>query len=127
MITPLQGAVKSALLNAAGDVEDAQTIQGLAVAGFKFNPMLAIEAGFGYMYGKNTSAAGVGTLNADLKQTAMLYDIQAPIGLAPGVSITPEIGRLDLGDLETDIPGVSIPDQDLGTLTYYMAKFQIDF
>jgi hypothetical protein len=52
----------------------------------------------------------------------MLYYLQAPITVAKGVQIIPEIGMVDRGDLELDSE-----DIDQGTMTYVDVNFRIDF
>lgn len=99
-------------------VEDAELIQGTFVVGMKFSPAFGIEAGFGY------GNAEVDTSDSDTaEQTGMLYYLQAPITVAKGVQIIPEIGMLDRGDLEQ----TGLDDIDQGTLTYVDVNFRIDF
>lgn len=115
---PLQLVTQSANLNAAGnDVEDADMIQSQIAAGFRFNPKAKVEAGVGYMHGKG-KPGGV-----EVKQTAYVYYLNAIFGLAPGVSVTPEIGYIDNGKLKT----AGAADVSEGNATYGVVKFQIDF
>jgi hypothetical protein len=111
------------LLNARyvdGSVEDSTLIQGTLVAGAKLGTQLKVEAGVSYnMVEVDTSAT------ATAEQTAMLYYIQMPITLAPGVSVIPELGMLDRGDYESGVDGAE--DVDMGEMIYGVASFRIDF
>jgi len=101
----------------AGDLEDTTSMSGIAVVGMKVNPSLKVEAGFGYL--KTEGKPGT-----KVEQTSMNYYIQAPITLAPGVFLTPEIGMLDMGDLDyTDLNTKT----DQGSSTWFAAQFRIDF
>ena len=71
----------------------------ILVAGFTVNDMFKLELGYGHVEGDNS-------LDAES------YYVQAPITLAPGVYVTPEIGRTDINDVDTD---------------YFGAKWQINF
>lgn len=71
-----------------GDVDDCESIGGTIGVAYTVNDMLALEAGYGYIHddydvdGKSTSIA-------------QSYYLQAPITLAPGVTVTPEVGMID--------------------------------
>jgi hypothetical protein len=106
---------------AGSDTEDATSYAAALVAGAKFSDMVAIEAGVGYMKNEvDTVGAGSVTQEGD----AMTYYVQAPITLAPGVFIVPEISIFDLGDSDNGVSGGKI---DNGQVTTYGAKFQINF
>jgi hypothetical protein len=45
--------------------------------------------------------------------------------MAPSVCLVPAVGYRDFGNLEFSAPNVA--DQDLGSLFYFGAKWQIDF
>jgi len=108
-------------LSSGGDTEDAKSYAAALIAGAKFSDMVAIEAGVGYMKNEvDTVGAGSVTQEGD----AMTYYVQAPITLAPGVFIVPEITIFDLGDDDNGISGGKI---DNGQVTTYGAKFQINF
>ncbi len=76
------------------------------VAGYKINDMFALETGVGYQRTE---------LDGQDKDDVVAYYVQAPITLAPGVYIVPEIGRVDYKQGGQD------------EITYYGAKWQINF
>lgn len=97
---------------AAGDVVDTDTLGWLVVCGFKVSDMLTIEGGYGAIESE-LDASG-----ADADEGAQYY-INASITLAPGVYVVPEIGVRDFKD--------SAGGADEGDLTYFGAKWQINF
>ena len=102
-----------------GDVENSDLIQGTFVVGANFNKSVGLEAGFGYGNLEcETSAFG------DVEQTGMVFYLQAPITLAKGVKIIPEIGYMDRDDLEVESLG---GDVDAGDMTYIDINFKVDF
>lgn len=90
-----------------GQVDDVDNYGGEIVAGYTFNEMFGIEAGFGYMQGEYD--------NASDEDEVFAYYLQAPITLAPGVTITPEVGVIDYDETGQD------------EITYFGAKWQINF
>jgi hypothetical protein len=98
--------------------DDAETMQGTFVAGFNLSPTFFIEAGIGYAENKVDIAPGI-----EQKQNGAVYYIQAPIVLAKGFTIIPEVGQIDRGDVE--ITGQ--PDVAQGRMTYAVANMRIDF
>ncbi len=86
---------------------DRDAVAGLIVAGFKIREGLYLEAGYGYTRTELDSS------DFD-KDDCQGYYIQSTIFLAPGVSITPEIGQIDM-------------KQDDSVITYFGAKWQINF
>jgi hypothetical protein len=102
----------SATSNATNDIDDSDTTMYALVAGFKASDKLTIEAGYGF---RSIESDVTGAKDDD--ETA--YYIQAVIQLAPGVFVIPEFGTFDRDD---DSAGV-----DEGDLTYYGAKWQINF
>lgn len=76
------------------------------VIGMKINDMFGLEAGYGYIEEK---------LDGSDDNEACSYYIQAPIKLAPGVKIVPEIGKIDQKESGED------------EMTYFGAKWQINF
>ena len=103
----------SASLKAGGDgVNDATSYMGALVLGFKATESLAFEAGFGY---RNDDPDSPGSDNDDFWQGY----VNAPLTLAPGVYIIPEVGYQDFMD---DAAG-----DDEGYQWYAGAKWQIDF
>ncbi len=94
----------------SGD-EDTTTIGGLLVVGAKLSDAFALEGGYGQTTHENDSYASDDTTNA-------MY-VQATIGLAPGVFLTPEIGIIDKDE--------GINNNDEGDQLYYGLKWQINF
>ena len=109
-----QGVADAVLVGSGNDldVEDTNTYGFLGVLGFKVNDMLKLEGGYGYL--KHTN-----DLRPVDSETYAFY-FQAPITLAKGVFIVPEVGHYDYGnDVNTDA--------DLKDFTYFGAKWQINF
>lgn len=79
----------------------------VVVAGYKFNDMFTMEAGYGY--------AETELDNAVAEDEVASYYVNATVTLAPGVFFVPEIGKID-GEESTDID-----------TTYYGVKWQINF
>ncbi len=71
-----------------GDVYDCESIGGTIGVTYAVNDMLALEAGYGYIH-DDYDEDGV---NNNIAQS---YYLQAPITLAPGVTVTPELGMID--------------------------------
>ena len=100
-----------------GDLKDQTTIMLAAVAKAKFTDMIALEVGIGY---RNDKAEDKLDGWDDDTITTMTYYANAPITLAKGVFIVPEVGYIDFGDnLATG--------EDRGSNLYYGAKWQINF
>lgn len=98
----------------AGDdeIKDNTGIAYTFNARYTINDKFAVEAG----YGHSESEDDVDGAETDDAQT---YYLQAPITLARGMSVTPEIGVLDHMD--------GSAGQDQGKATYAGMKFMIDF
>ena len=97
----------------AGDkIKDNKGYGGLASIGFKINDAIGVEAGFGYLSAKDDVAG------AHDDEACAAY-LQAPITLAQGVTIVPEIGHYDY---KTDCD-----DDNEGHKSYFGAKWQINF
>jgi len=105
----------------ANHTEDATTYAAALAVGAKFNDMVAIEAGIGYIHSEVDDPTPGS--NVSVEDSPMAYYLQLPITLAPGVFIVPEISIFDYGDL--DVTGD--PSVDQGQVSYYGAKFQINF
>ena len=101
------------------DTEDATTWAAAFIVGAKINPNFGLEAGVGYMKNEVDLIGTSGSMEGD----AITYYFQAPITLAPGVFVVPEISIFDLGDNET----TGSTTVDNGTRITYGAKFQINF
>lgn len=76
------------------------------VAAYVVNEVLSLEAGYGYMETEYDDEDG---------EDVASYYLQAPVTLAPGVIIVPEVGMVDYQE----------DDQD--EITYFGAKWQINF
>lgn len=96
----------------ASGVVDNSTFGFLAVAGVKLSDSFSLEGGYGT---QEHDSDVTGEVEDD---TSAMY-VQATIGLAPGVFITPEIGKIDYGD--------SNGGAEQGDETYFGAKWQINF
>ena len=100
----------------AGDIRDNNGYGGVASIGVKINDVIGVEAGYGYVTGEDDP---VGKNHNDEAWAAYL---QAPITLAQGVMVVPEIGHYDY---ETN--GTVGNDADQGHESYFGAKWQINF
>ncbi|MBU4389266.1 MAG: hypothetical protein KKB23_07015, partial [Proteobacteria bacterium] len=100
----------------AASVRDNESYGGVASVGVKINDTVGIEAGFGYVSAKDD------LVGKDDNDEAWAAYLQAPITLAQGVMIVPEIGHYDY---ETN--GTAGNDADQGYETYFGAKWQIAF
>ena len=93
-------------------IKDNNGYGGIASIGFKINDAIGVEAGYGYVSAKND-------VSGAHDDEAWAVYLQAPITLAQGVTIVPEIGRCDY---ETDGD-----DNNKGHKNYFGAKWQINF
>jgi len=120
---PVAGPVdtSSIAVDSATATEDATTYAAALAIGSKFNDMVAIEAGIGYIHSEVDDPTPGSNVTAETAATT--YYVQLPITLAPGVFVVPEISIFDLGDGE--ITGLTSADQ--GQVAWYGAKFQINF
>jgi hypothetical protein len=99
------------------DIQDVDWWGVVAVAGFKVNDMLSFEAGYGH------NAQDIDVAGVSFETDTNTYYINASITPIKGVTIVPEVGYVDLGDMEIS----NALDVDQGDITYYMVKWQIDF
>ena len=97
------------------DIRDNNGYGGAVSIGVKINDIIGVEAGYGYITFKDD------TVDKDNNDEAWAAYLQAPITLAQGVTIVPEIGHRDY---ETD--GTS-NDKNEGQENYFGAKWQINF
>jgi hypothetical protein len=104
----------SAYLKGGDDIADVYTLQAMLVPGFRINDSLKFEAGIGYRQDNANGAPGYSR-----KDDVWVAYLQALITLAPGVTLTPEVGYYDYLD------GVNGDSQ--GYQWYAGAKWQIDF
>lgn len=95
-----------------GALYDNENVGYLFVGGYKFNDMLTLEAGYGFI-------AGERDLTANVEDDAAQYYLQAKITLAPGVYVVPEVGVRDEKQSRTGA--------NEGDVTYFGAKWQINF
>jgi len=95
---------------------DADFMGYMLVAGFKMSDMVTFEAGYGAV--KSEADCGVNSY----EDTGRSYYINATINLAKGVMIVPEFGVVDHEDSK-----VNNRSTDEGKLTYFGAKWQINF
>lgn len=112
-VTGGSGNAGAALENAAGtQILDNEVVGFQVVIGYTINDMIALEAGYGWI------EEDIDTLDSSDAQT---YYLQAPITMAPGVTVTPEIGVYDYNE-PTAVAGTET-DQ----ITYFGVKWQINF
>jgi len=95
-----------AKIAASGRVIDNDAIGFEVVAGYSFNEMFAVEAGYGYTQTEYDDTED---------DEVAAYYVQAPITLAPGVLVVPEFGMIDYQESNQD------------EITYMGAKWQINF
>jgi hypothetical protein len=100
--------------NASGNWDDSDDWGALGVVGMRFTDQLAVEGGFGY---ENKSLDVDGPGDSDDETYAVYAHLNYTA--APGVSIIPEVGYVDLAD--------NANGTDEGDLTYFSVKWQIDF
>lgn len=121
----ITGGSSAALANAGGAntaVIDNDAFGFALTALYKLNDMFQFEAGYGVMEHEMDDAAnppvagGSGALQEDDRS---MYYLQSVITMAPGVYLVPEIG---VQDGKSSAAGTS-----QGDMTYWGAKFQIDF
>jgi len=95
-----------------GEIRDNDSYGYLAAVGFKINDMMTVEAGYSYL----ECELDVPGYQAD--DASWMY-IMLPITVAPGVTIAPEVGKIDEGDGPTG--------QKQGDRTYFGALWKIAF
>jgi hypothetical protein len=101
-----------------GDIVDVDTMMYALVAGFKLSDTVTIEAGVGFKEDDpDVSAPGI------QEDDMMSYYAQLVWQVAPGVFLIPEFGTFDYGDTVLNVPNGG----DSGDLTYYGAKWQVNF
>jgi len=108
-----QSGADDATYNAANDdIDDTDSMGYLLVVVFKSSDMLTFEAGYGYTESESDVAG------SKTDDTSAMY-AQAVITMGKGCYIIPEIGVVDLGD--------NAAGTEEGDITYYGAKWQINF
>ena len=98
--------------NDDGEWDDNDTILALLVGGFRFTDQMAIEAGVGYEENEDDFSG------AKEDETLAVY-AHFNWSPAPGVSVIPEVGYIDLED-----NGLGT---DEGDSSYFSVKWQVDF
>jgi hypothetical protein len=110
-----------AVYDAVNDtIHDNETIGAMIAAGYKVNDMISLEAGFGW---NEHEVNWLPTLEQE--DETMGYYLQAVITMAPGVTITPEIGKLDWKDI--DWSGDVNQSIDQGDTIWVGAQWRITF
>jgi len=94
------------------EIKDTDSYGYLAAIGFKINDMLTVEAGYSYLQAEKD----VPGLQED--DASWMY-VMVPITVAPGVTISPEAGKIDEGKSELGV--------DQGDQTYFGATWKIAF
>ena len=69
------------------DVDDCESIGGTIGVTYAVSDMLTIETGYGYIHDEFD--------DANITDISQSYYLQAAITLAPGVTVTPEVGMID--------------------------------
>ena len=99
--------------------------EGFAIAaGIKVNDMISFEAGYGWAE-SDLDSRPTGWGNVALEDDIASYYIQAKINAAKGVTITPEIGKVDAKESGMRQRGAVM--QDEGDTVYYGIHWQINF
>lgn len=101
--------VESGFAHAKGFSTDAKGFN--AVAGYKFNDHITLEAGYGYMDQKNKKTGS--------SEEAWAVYAQAILSISPGVSVIPGIGQIDFNQ--------SRPNEDSKDNFFAGAKWEINF
>ena len=107
-------------------IVDNETTGFNIIAGIKVNDMLTIEAGYGWLEHEQDMLSGYVGPNSMEDDTETIY-LQAVITLAKGVTITPEIGKLDWGENTIGTLGAGGVAADEGDEVYYGAQWRIQF
>ena len=111
-------------INATGNgIVDIKSLMAMLAIGFTPTESLGLEAGVGYLNSESDSYQAE-AMSVKFKNTYLEYYLQAAITMAMGVYLIPEVGFRDYGKLEGNL---AEPNQDLGSLFYAGAKWQIDF
>jgi len=112
-------------INATGNgIVDIKSLMAMLAVGFTPNESLGLEAGVGYLKSDSDDYRLADGQSVNFKNTYLEYYLQAVITMAKGVYVIPEVGFRDYGELEGN---PAEPNQDLGSLSYAGAKWQIDF
>jgi hypothetical protein len=120
---------------ATNTIIDNKSLGFTLVAGWKFNDMLSIEGGYGWLrhqldqgafLNSNSGGLAANAINDPEDDMQMAY-LQLPITLSPGFMIIPEITWYNHGDNDiSPRAGMGIKD-DEGETWYYGAQWKIAF
>ncbi len=97
----------------ADKIEDCDSTVMVLVLGYKISDMIKLEGGYGVISNE------IDTVEAE---TTFMY-VQAPITLAKNVTLTPEFGSMDYGDVTDN--GATLAEQ--GDKSYIGLRWKIDF
>lgn len=97
-------------------IKNTTSAMGAIIAGYRLTEALRFEAGVGYRYDDNSVW--------DKDSSILNVYIQAAYTVAPGFTITPEIGYIDLFKTVGSSTTKSV---DAGYIWYAGAKWQMDF
>jgi hypothetical protein len=112
-------------INETGNgIVDVKSLMAMLAFGFAPTESLGLEAGIGYLKSESDDYRLSDAQSVNFKNTYLEYYLQAAITIAKGVYLIPEVGFRDYGELEGN---PAEPNQDLGSLFYAGAKWQIDF
>jgi len=100
--------------------EDAEYMAAQLIVGFKLMDSLAFEGGVIWQKGDVDNPSIIGQ---NIEQAMLAYYIQAVWSPAKNVFIVPEFGIIDNGELQVS----GIPDIELGKVTWFGIKWQINF
>lgn len=102
--------------------EDSTYMAAQLVGGFKLTPSFSLEAGVVWQNGEVDNPAPV-VAGDTIEQSTWVYYVQAVWSPAKNVFIVPEFGIIDNGELEV----TGQPDTELGKVTWFGIKWQINF
>ena len=116
-LTTTEATYAGAIYNGTNDsFEDSDAFGYMAMLGFKMSDMVKFEIGYGAVEQEMTINA------TNIEDNCNAYYLNATITLAPGVTINPEIGKLDYDDVK-----VGNVTTKQGDTTYFGATWKIDF
>jgi hypothetical protein len=98
-------------------IEDTETLVYVLVLGFNVSDMIKLEAGYGAIQNERD----LGAVTSEVETNA--WYIQAALNPVKNVFIIPEIGVVDYNELEK----TGAADKELGDVTYFGVKWQINW
>jgi hypothetical protein len=102
--------------------EDNQYLTAQLILGFRLTDSLSFEGGVIWQEGDADIPGGT-PLSGSVSQDSWVYYLNASWSPAKNFFIIPEIGLIDNGDLSVS----GLDDQDLGDVTWFGIKWQINF